>query len=198
MNQSPPRPPARRPTPARQRGIVLIVAMIMLVVISLLAAMSVRNATSSEKVTGNVRFTELANQSAEIALRVCEQAVLANVQSATPLPTNADGVAMTIQGVSTPPLYTNTAVVWDASPKHAALYPVDSTDVNFSATLKTFERRPECLVERMQVTNLANTAVSSTRSYIITARGFGPDVRSATPGRPSGTEVFLQSILELD
>lgn len=194
MNILPPlRAHARGRSPGPQRGVVLIVAMIMLVIISLLAAMSVRNATSSEKVTGNVRFTELANQAAEIALRICEQAVVANVKTGTALPTG-----LTIQGVSSPPLYTQMSTIWDASPKPASLYSVDATSVNVASSPVTFNRTPECLVERMQVANTANTGVSTTRSYVITARGFGPDVRTTTAGRPQGTEVFLQSILELD
>ena len=65
--------PTTRPRPAAQRGIVLIMALIMLVVISLLTAVSVRNATSSEGVNANVRQTQLAGQAAETALRYCER-----------------------------------------------------------------------------------------------------------------------------
>ena len=51
-------PSQQRPSGARpQTGIVLILALIMLVIISLLTAMSVRNATSSEGVNANVRHT---------------------------------------------------------------------------------------------------------------------------------------------
>ena len=55
-----------------QRGVVLIIALVMLVIISLLAVSSMRNSGSTEEVLGNVRTTELATQAAEIALRRCE------------------------------------------------------------------------------------------------------------------------------
>ena len=40
--------------------------MIMLIIVSLLAVTSMRNASSSESVSGNVRTTELATQAADI------------------------------------------------------------------------------------------------------------------------------------
>jgi Tfp pilus assembly protein PilX len=67
---------ARRARPATQRGVVLIIALVMLVVISLLTTLSIRSAVSTESVSGNVRTTELASQAAEIALRYCEDAVV--------------------------------------------------------------------------------------------------------------------------
>ena len=51
-----------------QAGIVLIMALIMLVVISLLAGISVRNATSSEGVNANVRQSQLASLEASQSL----------------------------------------------------------------------------------------------------------------------------------
>ena len=55
-----------------QRGVVLILVLILLGLMSLLAATSLRIATSTESIAGNVRTTEMAFQSAEIALRYCE------------------------------------------------------------------------------------------------------------------------------
>ena len=60
---------------SKQHGVVLVIAMIMLVVISLLAVNSMRNAASTESVLGSVRTSQLASQSAEIALSHCEYSV---------------------------------------------------------------------------------------------------------------------------
>ena len=57
------------PFPLHEKGVVLIVSLIVLVVISMLAVTSLRNVSSSEMISGNVRTTELANQAAEFALR---------------------------------------------------------------------------------------------------------------------------------
>ena len=66
-----------------QRGVVLIMALIMLVIISLLTAVTVRNATSSEGISANARQTQLAIQAAEAALRYCEQGVLEVLSAST-------------------------------------------------------------------------------------------------------------------
>jgi Tfp pilus assembly protein PilX len=81
-------PRSRLPQP--QRGVVLIIALILLVVISLLAVTSVRNAGSTATVAGNVRTTELATQAAEIALRHCESSVLAVVSGTSAYATTFD------------------------------------------------------------------------------------------------------------
>ena len=71
------------PVRSRQAGVVLMVAMIMLIIISLLAAITVRNATSSEGINANLRQTQLATQAAETALRYCEDAAINLVNEGT-------------------------------------------------------------------------------------------------------------------
>ena len=53
-------PLAYAPRHQAERGIVLVIALILLVIIYLLAVTSLRNAASSESVAGNVRTTALA------------------------------------------------------------------------------------------------------------------------------------------
>ena len=55
-----------------QAGVSLIIVLIMLVIIGLTSAAAIRNATSGEKVTNNIRLQNLAQQYAEAALRYCE------------------------------------------------------------------------------------------------------------------------------
>ena len=52
-----------------QTGVSLIIVLIMLVIIGLTSAAAMRNATSGEKVTNNIRLQNLAQQYAEAALR---------------------------------------------------------------------------------------------------------------------------------
>lgn len=176
---------------SRQSGVVLIISLIMLVVISILATLSIRNATSSEKVSSNVRTTELASQAAEIALRYCEEAVLqidSGVGSLTSLPTVLD--------YASPPAW-QTITNWDGSTSTPFVIPEAS--VNQIDTEVTFNRYPECLVERVQVVD-STGAVSTTSTYTITARGFGPEVPAVTAARlrPTGSEVWMQSTIELE
>ena len=171
----------------RQCGVVLVIALILLVLISLLAVTSLRNAASSESLANNVRTNELATQAADIALRYCE----------------AKALAMAAAGVtpdSTPDQW-KTPATWDTPQKQTPW-----TDTSTSAfvlplqlvnelgmTYLSYKRPPECMVEK----HFALTTDSST-FYVVTARGFGPQVlpADAARSRPSGSEVWLQSHIE--
>ncbi len=179
--------PSMNRRPRRQRGVVLIIALVMLVVISLLAALSIRNAQSTEGVSGNVRTTQLANEAAEIALRYCESAVVANAQSGATLPTG-----MAISSVPVGTALGVTTSNWDST--RSGVYALPTTSVN-NATLATYQRVPESVNERRQVVTSAGSR-SETTTYLITARGFGPEVADGT-GRPDGTEGLLQATLEV-
>lgn len=182
---------------ARQRGVVLIIALLMLVVISLLATASIRNATSTESVAGNVRTTELATQAAEIALRHCEASVLDTLSVAAG---GASAYATTFTNFNiltpaTPPRWQNIAI-WDSvSP---ATYVLPLSLVNQPDMLVTYRRAPECMVEPLPVMS-SDTSVVNTTSFVITARGFGPEVAAADAhrSRPAGSEVWLQSQIDL-
>lgn len=185
-------PPVPLPLrPGAERGVVLIIAMILLVVISLLAITSLRNVGSTENVMGNVRTTELATQAAELALRYCETAVVNNVKSGTPLP-----VGMTLLPASTPPQW-QSLPTWDSTSN--ATFVLPESVVNETALLKTYQRFPECMVEPLPVLLQGSSTPSSTASFVVTSRGFGPEVPAvdAARSRPQGTEVWLQSTIEL-
>jgi Tfp pilus assembly protein PilX len=183
--------------PAAQRGVVLIIALVMLVTISLLTTLSIRSAVSTESVSGNVRTTELATQAAEIALRYCEEAVVqlapGGTVTLTVTPTILD------YDTATFPHWSKTTTTWDISPRPANLIVLPSASVNATGTATaTYKRSPECLVERMAVVNSAGVQ-SFTSTFVITARGFGPEVPAADAARsrPKGTEVWMQSTIEL-
>lgn len=189
----------RTPAPARishgmQRGVVLFIALIMLIVISMLAVLSMRNATSSETISGNVRTTELATQAAEIALLHCEAAVMSLTRvAAGGSPTyTSTFVAGNIQPTSTTALWQSTAT-WDST--SAAVYVLPLTEVNQAGLGSTYLRAPECMVEPVPVMLTGTTVLSNTAAFVVTARGFGPEVAN-NRNRPQGSEVWLQSHIE--
>jgi Tfp pilus assembly protein PilX len=195
MNPLPYRSNQRASVPRRaQRGVVLIISLIMLVVLSLLATLSIRNAASSETVSGNVRTTLLATQAAEIALQHCEKwaAQLAGV-AAHGL---SDPVAPpTVVGTATTPNW-QTLATWDGGTS-ANVYVIPLTLVNHDAAVPTYSRAPECMIESVSVVNsMGVPTTSSTR--VITARGFGPDESGAAKTRPTGSEVWVQSTIEFN
>ena len=195
-------PRACAPTGSRdsQAGVVLIMALIMLVVISLLATLSIRNATSGEAVSGNVRTTALANQAAEIALRYCEDTLAAIHPAATipvtpPMAPPAGWNELAYTGA---PLHGTDTTKWDGGPT-AEVFLIPLASVNSGSV--TFKRAPECMVESIRTAKATAPFFTTTSTYVITARGFGPEVDTAVAtvrARPQGTEVWLQSTVELN
>lgn len=180
-----------------QRGVVLIVALIILVVISMLATFSVRNSTSTETASGAVRTANLAAQAAEIALRYCEDAVLSGYSSSPTFVTTFD-IATNVLSYSSTPTW-KIMSNWDNA-STTATYVLPGTAVNQTGLSGTFSRPPECMVEALPMQMPAGGAASNTVSFVITVRGFGPEVQAVASGasrRPSGTEVWLQSTIEL-
>ena len=191
-------------TKTAQRGIVLILALIMLVVISLLTALAVRNATSSEAVNSNVRQTQLASQAAETALRYCEAAVINLVAAGTATfnftsPPSSATVALDASLIQDMVAGTPTSMVaanWDATTASNKILVIPTASVNRASITSTFSRSPECIVDRLS----PSTSVTYSKNFTITARGFGPEVAAAdsTRSRPAGSEVWMQSTLELN
>lgn len=190
-----------------QRGVVLIMALIMLVIISLLTAVTVRNATSSEGISANARQTQLASQAAETALRYCEQATIEVLSASTStyvfnvvVPPSASTVTISSTHFQAAITTTPTSMIaanWDsAAPTVTSsilVLPVSS--VNRAGITTTFSRPPECMIERLS----PSTSTTHSKNFTITARGFGPEVAAANAARsrPVGSEVWMQSTLEL-
>lgn len=192
--------------PQRQKGIVLIVALIMLIIISLLAALSVHNATSSEGVSSNVRQTQSANQVTDAALRYCEAALESWASGSTAtfnFSTGASSTTVTFGAAyvqdlpaGTATLTSMTASNWDGTTNAGVILvvPSSSSFVNSTLTMPNFNRAPECMFERLA----ASTDPAYSQSFAVTAHGFGPEVAAADTQRtrPVGSEVFLQSTLQ--
>lgn len=177
----------------------------MLVVISMLTAVSVRNATSSEGINANVRQTQLASQSAETALRYCEQAVINLVTPGTGTfsisspPTLA---AVTLDATHIHELAAGTPIAmvasnWDSTASGNKILLLPLTSVNRAGITSTFSRPPECMIERLSP---STSNLTYSKNFTITARGFGPEVPAANANRnrPVGSEVWMQSSLELN
>ncbi|NMM28348.1 MAG: hypothetical protein HHJ12_13920 [Glaciimonas sp.] len=188
--------------PAHQRGVVLVIALILLVVISLLAVTNVRNASSTANVAGNVRITELATQAADIALRHCEASILdiLRVASGKPSTYPSTFIASNILQPSIPLKWQDKAN-WDTTPLY---YVLPLSLVNQTGmTDATYMRPPECMAQLTDsvistITDSVTGAVTNitTTYYVVTARGFGPEVVDGK-GRPVGSEIWLQSNISI-
>lgn len=69
--------------PRRQRGVALVVALVLLLVVTVLGLASMRGTSLQERMSANMYDRSLAFQRSEAALRVAEDAITANWQIAT-------------------------------------------------------------------------------------------------------------------
>ena len=188
-----------------QRGISLIIVLILTVVIGLTAAAAMKGATSSQRVTNNVRMENMAQQYAESALRYCEAQVqipfnnpAATARTANLAPANIPVVSkVPVGGVVAAGNWENSAT-WTATAGAVgpSLARVDLASTQFSSALssKTPAKAPQCAVE-MQV---LGTAVASYTVTVVTSRGFSSDYEADGVGKTTrGSVVWLQSILNV-
>jgi type IV pilus assembly protein PilX len=112
----------------RQRGVVLIVALVVLLVLSMLGISSMQGTLMEERMAGNMYDRNLAFQAAEAALRAGEADALAGTN-----------IAYDVSSVST------TAPV---DLEYDANWP--GTAVDYSATLAGLATAPEYIIERQR------------------------------------------------
>ena len=187
----------------KQRGVLLIVTMILLLIISGVAAFTIKGSGSSENVANNTRTQALAMQAAEAALRYAETDILEQNRLDNTIPPGTPVRRVPIAPAATGlPADWTTEAKWDGSNSTStvvnlfALDGVASCPTNYSSTASRegnfcglYKRPPECMA---QYANLDKRVVW------VTCRGFGPEVvASANKELPSGAEVFLQSIVRL-
>lgn len=193
-----------------QQGISLIIVLILVVVIGLTASSAMRSATSSQRVTNNLRMEGMAQQYAEAALRFCEAQMA--IPDPTPLPPpiparigvllNAN-IPLADMTVGDQPAWLN-PVSWTgaaaapqvAATPHAAATRVTLTAGQISSGVSTYvpTSLPECIVETQR---LPGGAAPFT-VIVVTARGFSTDYqRDANGNTTNGSVVWLQSILNM-
>lgn len=147
----------------RQRGSVLIVALVMLLLMSMLAIASMRGTVMQDRMTGNMHNHDIAFQAAEAALRAGE----AYVENSQPLPniTNASGL-YDINNSNTPNWLGSTL-----SDGNGAF--------TYAGSLAKVAQQPEYYIERIATVKPtgssleAGTALPETAYYRITALGYG-------------------------
>lgn len=168
-----------------QRGVVLVMSLILLVIVSLVGAMAIRSAISGEQVSKSFRSNALASQAAETALRYCEDQVLRGTSAVivNPLPVSGGGAELW-------KTRSNWALTTKAIRVPAAV--VNSAD-SAARTLAT-EQLPRCMVEQYPLLSVPGSLPR--QSYLVTAVGYSPDYSENSAGlRQSGSEVWLQSML---
>ena len=171
------------PTPKKQQGVALAVALILLAVIGLSSVTAMQSGLFGSMISNNLRTNALAVQSAEMGLRFCERGVRLDPDNVLwqPLPAiNTDR-----------PTQWNAIGSWGGGA--AIALDVPAAVVDSSNSTVRYSRVPQCLVERMELQKQKG-AIDEV-AFLITARGFSPDYREDGNGtRTSGSVAWLQSI----
>lgn len=179
--------------PAIQSGISLIIVLIMVVVIGLTSAAAIRNASSGEKLTDNIRLQNLAQQYAEAALRYCE-AELSKADGVRVATLAEANIIETPLGAAQADTGWGQALTWTGNGgASASLTVVPEAAISSADSAFRPTTRPQCVAERQLMAD-------GNRAYVITARGFSPGY-TADPGTGrtlSGSVVWLQSMVSLN
>jgi len=181
-----------RPSPylcrSTERGVVLPIALIMLVIISFAGLLAARNSATFEQFSNNMRTNQVARVSAEDALRYCERVARATVEGSAAFGADVGRVATSVipddtEGAISAALW-NTRANWAAgggnlitvTPSYAG------SDAQSSAQIRN---APTCIVQAMV-----------NDRFLITSRGLSNDASVDANGvLTAGSEVWLQSIL---
>lgn len=182
------------PSFRRQRGVVLIVALILLLVLTLIGVGVTQSTSLEERMAGNARDKDLAFQAAEAGLRNGEDNLLQGLY--TDFNSNGTG-GLYIYNAATPTIWTGT-VNWSDTTAgdndSAILY--SGAQLTFSTTSSSATNMPYppvFVVEQMPPAPLPGSAASlqqyvnglNVQMYRITAVGTGGDANS---------QAMLQSV----
>jgi Tfp pilus assembly protein PilX len=168
-----------------QSGASLIIVLIMLGVIALTSAATLRSASSNERISNNFRMHALAQQYAEAALHYCEtQMMLADASRVNAL---KESNLFVTSGSATPAW--RQRGTWSGGSSSARTTVPEAFVVSSESAFKPGQL-PDCLVEKQ---TLESGAV-----YVITARGFSLDYAADARGfTATGSVVWLQTLLSI-
>lgn len=173
-----------------QRGSVLAITLMLLVVLALVGTFAIRNATQSERVMNGVRTSNVSEQAAETALRFCERLAQEHGQSGTfGGLTSATYIDDTITIAKASDGVWSNRATWN--PNNARLLNLPAANYQTQVPNATnLTNAPQCIIERLNTGNATG--------FVITARGFGNDAVFNTDNSGaiiSGAETWLQSTL---
>jgi Tfp pilus assembly protein PilX len=173
-----------RSLPRQQRGVTLIIALIVLLIIGLTSASVMRGALVSDQIANNTRTQVTAAQAADLALRYCESQLSAAGASAnvTLVPAPAAGASAA---------WESAANWFTGSTLGASVKEVPASVMGSGNSTVTYPTLPQCIIEQAPAALGANV-------YVVTARGFSPDYHAnASTGRTdAGSAVWVQSTVK--
>jgi len=183
----------------RERGVVLVITLILIVILTLLGTVALRNATQTERSINGVRTSQVAQEAAETALRFCEQIALFSEEGKPYEEYGTTGltgkvITTTITSEQDTNAAWRTAANWVSTnvivvPDHY-YKKYKSSALDTDATALTVA--PRCMIQKVQSLNTPPLT-----GYLITARGFANNAKlEEDTGKVTfGAEAWMQSVL---
>lgn len=172
-----------------QRGVVLPIALIMLVIISFAGLLAARNSTTHEQFSDNMRTNQMARQFAEEALRHCERIAMDSFEEGSEFDSNVKNKISTTE-VASEAADEIKKGIWNIkdSWKNNAINLIVVTPRYGSGIEKKIPaiNNPRCIIQKM-----------SNDRFLVTSRGLSADALTDTDqiNLVAGSEVWLQSVL---
>jgi len=178
------------PAPQRQRGVVLIIALVMLLILTLIGVAGLRDTQLQERMAGGAQDRELALQAAETALREAEQAIASgsivdssstaqykNYEASDGGTDNIADLQRTNSGTPvTEAVYWRDVYDWTGNSGNNSFIVTTSLSGLSSQPLYVIERLPynySVIPDSWNDTGATTTGSTKITDYIITARGVG-------------------------
>ncbi|MHB8405180.1 MAG: pilus assembly PilX family protein [Gammaproteobacteria bacterium] len=142
-----PHPPAnfRHST---QRGFVLIVALVLLLVLTILGLAAAQSTALQERMAGNTRNRDMAFQAAEAGLRAAESCLMMGSAMCTNFTTNTNGTYLFNPGAPPPPS-TIATPLWEVAGFWNTAGNVLSYSAVTGSSLQYVAAQPEFIIEQM-------------------------------------------------
>jgi len=182
-------------SPSQQRGVVLFVALILLLILSLLGVTAARMQTTEERMARNEDNRQIGAQAAEAALRAAETGLTTGVYAASQFSANANGLYELNPSVSSGILWGPPAFIWSTVGAAITYSPTDPLNPMPALTsLPAAAQSPQYVIENLPAVAMPGDSINQVQYsaptspvtvYRITASGVGAD---------SSTTTILQSI----
>ena len=179
----------------RQRGVVLVLTLILVVILSLLGTFAIRNSTQTERSINGIRSAEVAREAAETALRFCEQVAIfdGDGKNYTEYGTGPDNLRGKIIATAIASEADNNAAWRTEANWIDGSNAIKVPDAYFKTGAETdLKTSPRCLIQKLETTSTPKLS-----GYLITARGFANNALFApeTGKSSQGAESWMQSVL---
>jgi Tfp pilus assembly protein PilX len=183
----------------RERGVVMVITLILIVILTLLGTFAIRNATQSERSINGIRSAEVAREAAETALRFCEQVAIFDGDGKDYAEYATSGLRDRIIG-TTVASEADAAAAWRIDSNWTGVNAIEvppayfkkNTGGNADTDALQLTTPPRCLIQKIETTSTPKLT-----GYLITARGFANNAAfdPSTGKSTKGAESWMQSVL---